>query len=169
MEQETRDFFRAVKERKDAFDDLEKAKINLENNVGSSAEVNYYQRLYSEAAQKYNEANADLQSAQTDFGTKFSDFLAKQKLLNKAENDLTNANTNLQNVRNSTVCTCFLPGTLISTPTGERPIETLQPGDLISTAEGPQPVRFLARSTRSIPQLQALGKMPIRINQGAFG
>ena len=28
---------------------------------------------------------------------------------------------------------------------------------------------FLARSTRSIAQLQALGKMPIRINQGAFG
>ena len=64
---------------------------------------------------------------------------------------------------------CFLAGTLIATPDGERPIETLKPGDLISTAEGPQPVRFLARSTRSIAQLQALGKMPIRINQGALG
>ena len=64
---------------------------------------------------------------------------------------------------------CFLAGTLIATPTGERPIETLKPGDLISTTEGPQPVRFLARSTRSIAQLQALGKMPIRINQAAFG
>ena len=64
---------------------------------------------------------------------------------------------------------CFLAGTLIATPDGERPIESLQPGDLISTAEGPQPVRFLARSTRSIAQLQALDKMPIRINQGAFG
>jgi len=64
---------------------------------------------------------------------------------------------------------CFLAGTLIATPTGERPIESLKPGDLISTAEGPRPVRFLARSTRSIEQLQALGKMPIRINQGAFG
>jgi len=64
---------------------------------------------------------------------------------------------------------CFLAGTLIATPTGERPIETLKPGDLITTTEGPQPVRFLARSTRSIAQLQALGKMPIHINQGAFG
>ena len=64
---------------------------------------------------------------------------------------------------------CFLAGTMIATPDGERPIETLKPGDLISTAEGPQPVRFLARSTRSISQLQALGKMPIRINQRAFG
>ena len=64
---------------------------------------------------------------------------------------------------------CFIAGTLIATPDGERPIETLKPGDLISTAEGPEPVRFLARSTRSIAQLQALGKMPIRINQGAFG
>jgi hypothetical protein len=64
---------------------------------------------------------------------------------------------------------CFLAGTLIATPDGERPIETLKPGDLISTAEGAQPVRFLARSTRSIAQLQAIGKMPIRINQAAFG
>jgi hypothetical protein len=64
---------------------------------------------------------------------------------------------------------CFIAGTLIATPIGERPIETLKPGDLISTAEGPQPVRFLARSTRSIAQLQAMGKMPIRINQGALG
>jgi autotransporter-associated beta strand protein len=64
---------------------------------------------------------------------------------------------------------CFLAGTLIATPTGEQPIETLQPGDLINTAEGPRPVRFLARSTRSIDQLQDLGKMPIRINQGALG
>jgi hypothetical protein len=68
-----------------------------------------------------------------------------------------------------TYATCFLAGTLIATPDGERPIESLQPGDLINTAEGPQPVRFLARSTRSIAQLQALGKMPICINQAAFG
>ena len=64
---------------------------------------------------------------------------------------------------------CFLAGTMIATPDGERPIESLKPGDLINTAAGPQPVRFLARSTRSIAQLQALGKMPIRINQAAFG
>jgi len=51
LEQETRDFFRAVNERKDAFDDLEKEEINLENNVGSSGGVNRYQRLYSEAVQ----------------------------------------------------------------------------------------------------------------------
>jgi len=73
------------------------------------------------------------------------------------------------NPDNKTDVVCFLAGTLIATPTGERPIETLKPGDLITTAEGPQPVRFLARSTRSIAQLQDLGKMPIRINQAAFG
>jgi VCBS repeat-containing protein len=64
---------------------------------------------------------------------------------------------------------CFLAGTMIATPDGERPIESLKPGDLITTSEGAKPVRFLARSTRSIAQLQALGKMPIRINQAAFG
>jgi hypothetical protein len=43
---------------------------------------------------------------------------------------------------------CFLPGTLITTPTGERLIETLQPGDLIPTTlvhwrPHQEPIRFL--------------------------
>ncbi len=64
---------------------------------------------------------------------------------------------------------CFVAGTLILTPDGERPIESLQPGDFVVTPNGPRAVRFLARSTRSIPQLRAFGKMPIRIAQGALG
>jgi hypothetical protein len=36
---------------------------------------------------------------------------------------------------NNTAPVCFLAGTLIATPTGERPIESLQPGDLITTAD----------------------------------
>jgi hypothetical protein len=37
----------------------------------------------------------------------------------------------------ATVVVCFLAGTLISTPDGERPIESLKPGDLFTTAQGP--------------------------------
>ncbi len=52
---------------------------------------------------------------------------------------------------------CFLAGTLIATPTGERPIESLQPGDLITTAAGPQPVKFISRTRRHRNALLALG------------
>ncbi len=59
---------------------------------------------------------------------------------------------------------CFLAGTLIATPDGERPIDTLLPGDLICTADGPRP-----RTRRHRKALLALGKMPVRISQAAFG
>ena len=43
---------------------------------------------------------------------------------------------------------CFTDGTLILTPTGERPIETLQPGDLVVTRDnGLQPIRWIGRRT----------------------
>jgi hypothetical protein len=64
---------------------------------------------------------------------------------------------------------CFLAGTLIQTPHGERPIESLQPGDLICSTDGPQPVKFLSRTRRHRKALLALGKLPVRINQGALG
>jgi autotransporter-associated beta strand protein/VCBS repeat-containing protein len=64
---------------------------------------------------------------------------------------------------------CFLAGTLIATPSGERPIETLQPGDLISTAEGPQPVRFISRTSHFPWVLEANDVLPIRIAAGALG
>lgn len=44
-------------------------------------------------------------------------------------------------------CVCFLQGTLIETPTGSVPIETLRPGDLVETLDdGPQPVRWVGHS-----------------------
>ena len=64
---------------------------------------------------------------------------------------------------------CFLPGTLIATPTGEQPIESLQPGDLICTAEGPQPVKFLCHTRRHRNALLAIGKMPVQLSAGALG
>ncbi|MGB7565597.1 MAG: Hint domain-containing protein, partial [Prochlorococcaceae cyanobacterium] len=64
---------------------------------------------------------------------------------------------------------CFLAGTRISTPEGERPIETLLPGDLIHTAEGPPAVRFISRTSHLVRVLEADAKLPIRLRAGAFG
>jgi hypothetical protein len=64
---------------------------------------------------------------------------------------------------------CFVAGTQIRTPQGERAIETLQPGDLISTANGVKPVKFVSRNTRHFNELLAVGKSPIRVAASAFG
>lgn len=39
---------------------------------------------------------------------------------------------------------CFVAGTLVSTPQGDRPIETLRPGDEVLTRKGPRAVAFTA-------------------------
>ncbi|WP_368419797.1 Hint domain-containing protein [Rhodovarius sp.] len=65
---------------------------------------------------------------------------------------------------------CILPGTLITTPDGQRPIETLTPGDIVTTPDGPRPIRWVGRSSHSMVFLR--GKpmcLPIRIHAGALG
>ena len=61
---------------------------------------------------------------------------------------------------------CFVAGTLILTPEGERRIEDLEPGDLVMTHDnGAQPIRWTGQRTMS-----ASGNMaPIRIKEGALG
>lgn len=61
---------------------------------------------------------------------------------------------------------CFVAGTMILTPAGERPVEALCPGDLVVTKDdGPQPVRWIGR--RTVP---AQGRLaPIEIREGTFG
>lgn len=61
---------------------------------------------------------------------------------------------------------CFTSGTLIRTPGGQVPIETLAPGDLVMTADhGACPVRWIGRRT-----LPAQGKYaPVRLKAGACG
>lgn len=65
--------------------------------------------------------------------------------------------------------TCFAAGTLIRTPEGERCVETLNVGDLVMTPSGAKPVKFLGRTTSGVNSLRAMGKMPIRIQEGALG
>jgi hypothetical protein len=61
---------------------------------------------------------------------------------------------------------CFVAGTLIRTPDGERAVETLQPGDLVLTHDdGPQPIRWVGQR-----RVAAVGHLaPIRIKANTFG
>lgn len=67
---------------------------------------------------------------------------------------------------NATGVPCFVAGTLIATPDGERAAELLQPGDLVLTKDdGPQPLRWIG--TRSVT---AAGDFaPIHIRANTFG
>jgi hypothetical protein len=71
---------------------------------------------------------------------------------------------------------CFLEGTRIATPAGERAVETLGIGDVISTADGGiAPVRWIGRRTLVAEGAQGyrfadpLVYLPIRIRAGALG
>lgn len=61
---------------------------------------------------------------------------------------------------------CFVAGTLIRTPKGESPVETLAPGDLVITRdEGPRPLRWIG--TRTVAALGSFA--PVHIRAGTFG
>lgn len=65
---------------------------------------------------------------------------------------------------------CFVAGTLIRTPQGERAIETLQAGDLVLTASGASaPVRWLGVTIVSMMFADPVVMRPIRISAGALG
>lgn len=65
---------------------------------------------------------------------------------------------------------CFLEGTLIRTPQGEVPVESLTAGDLVLTHDGRSlPVRWMGRSTVARAFADPLTVMPIRIKAGALG
>lgn len=65
--------------------------------------------------------------------------------------------------------TCFAAGTLILTPSGERPVQALRPGDPVTTLDsGPLPILFVQRRTyelRSAPDAHH----PVRFPKGCFG
>jgi hypothetical protein len=65
---------------------------------------------------------------------------------------------------------CFMPGTLIATPQGERAIEDLAIGDEILTASGrAAPIRWIGRQTVAARFANADRALPIRIRAGALG
>jgi len=65
---------------------------------------------------------------------------------------------------------CFLAGTAIACPDGDRPIEDLAIGDLVLCADGSsRPVRFVGRQTYATLFADRLRTLPIRIAAGALG
>ncbi|MEQ6249616.1 Hint domain-containing protein [Sulfitobacter sp. HNIBRBA3233] len=67
---------------------------------------------------------------------------------------------------NATSVPCFVAGTLIATPSGDRRVETLTPGDLVMTKdEGPQPLRWTGSRTVAAQGSHA----PIHIHAGTLG
>lgn len=66
---------------------------------------------------------------------------------------------------------CFTRGTMIRTPDGDRPVETLTRGDLVDTADhGPQPVALVMSVVLTEPDLTHQPELrPIRIRAGALG
>lgn len=67
---------------------------------------------------------------------------------------------------NATGVPCFVAGTLIATPQGEVPAETLRPGDLVLTKDdGAQPLRWIGQRV-----VEAEGDFaPIHIRANTFG
>lgn len=64
---------------------------------------------------------------------------------------------------------CFMAGTMIRTPGGEVPVESLKRGDLVLSADGtPKPVTWLGRQTISTIFSDPIRVWPIRIKAGAL-
>lgn len=64
---------------------------------------------------------------------------------------------------------CFLSGTRIQTPDGERPVERLEIGDLVVTAAGAQrPVKWIGRRHYAAPFPEQADLIPVVIEAGAL-
>jgi hypothetical protein len=64
---------------------------------------------------------------------------------------------------------CFLAGTMIATPAGETPVESLAVGDLVLTADGrAAPVKWVGVQTVVSVFADRLRSFPIRITAGAL-
>ncbi|MCV2874252.1 Hint domain-containing protein [Defluviimonas sp. WL0050] len=66
---------------------------------------------------------------------------------------------------------CFTPGTLVATPNGLRPVETIRPGDRVSTRDdGAQEVLWTGARRMTGARLYAMPHLrPVRIRSGAMG
>ncbi len=94
----------------------------------------------------------------------------------KTESFTFSASTDVQHLKVAdssgvdTITICFMAGTMISTPAGERAIETLKRGDLVLTTDGvAKKVCWLGRQTVSSIFADPVRSWPIRIKAGALG
>ena len=77
--------------------------------------------------------------------------------------------TRFVNIEN--VVPCFTPGTLIATPRGEVPVESLQPGDRVITRDnGIQEIRWVGQRDMSAADFAVAPHLrPVLIRKGALG
>ncbi|WP_431282541.1 Hint domain-containing protein [Humitalea sp. 24SJ18S-53] len=74
------------------------------------------------------------------------------------------------NIQANDLVVCFLTGTLIATPDGERTVESLAAGDLVLTADlGTRRVRWIGRQTVVAMFTNRVQSYPVRIAAGALG
>jgi serralysin len=66
---------------------------------------------------------------------------------------------------------CFTAGTMILTPTGPRPVESIRPGDLVTTLDdGPQVVRWVGRRDLGLGDLvRHPALQPVELTADALG
>ncbi|WP_204113422.1 Hint domain-containing protein [Shimia biformata] len=66
---------------------------------------------------------------------------------------------------------CFVAGSLIATPAGDVPVETLRPGDLVNRMDGgPVPIRFVAERKLGFTELLRTPKFrPVCVARDTFG
>ncbi|MEO0937587.1 MAG: Hint domain-containing protein [Pseudomonadota bacterium] len=66
---------------------------------------------------------------------------------------------------------CFTTGTLIKTPTGEVPVETLRVGDIVVTRDnGPKTIRWIGARQLGLKELRSNPKLcPVLVQAGALG
>lgn len=69
------------------------------------------------------------------------------------------------------VIPCFALGTIVETPAGPRPVESIRPGDLVRTLDaGPQVVRWVGRRGLGLSDVIANPALqPVELAQGALG
>jgi hypothetical protein len=73
------------------------------------------------------------------------------------------------NLATAATLNCFFEGTLIATPSGERPVETLEAGELVLTGDGrAMPVRWLGHTVVSRVFADPVRVLPVRIKAGAL-
>lgn len=64
---------------------------------------------------------------------------------------------------------CYAAGTMIETPDGPRPVESLQPGDLVLTLDhGAMPIRWVRSSDHALEEVE-VDEKPVLIAAGALG
>ncbi|WP_397543937.1 Hint domain-containing protein [Roseovarius salis] len=78
--------------------------------------------------------------------------------------------TERQSAPHDNIVPCFTPGTVIATPSGERPVEALRPGDQVLTRDnGLQEIRWTGCCRLDGETLRnAPGLRPVRIRAGAL-